>query len=566
MLNALCALVLGQTLGINTGASLPYDNSKLWVDAIRNATPWTTDVRDDTGKAVPAKTDALGFPAEDSHCTLYLRYLAGGTYKLKYKGTGKLALTTGQVKQGDAVKGDDGFTRADVVIGSPHGNATLAASGLDPADPLRAVSLIPPGYDPERPPLFRQDAIRRFAVFPAGLRMMSLLGVSNSNVATWEARALPDQFAQSGGKGVAHEYVCELVRQLGSTTTWLNVPDSADDAYVAQMAQLYYRRLPADVSVILEYSNELWNAGFDQFTRNVARAKADSRLTAPDVVQRSAQLSALRTVEIARTWRDAFGADKGRIKVVFCGQNNQTSWVNAGIKYLKAKNMLNEIDAISTAPYVGIPMSIDAVGLTADALFAAMNRQLDGAVTTGIAAHATIAKSNGLAFYAYEGGPSIPAFRQGVGVVNADVKAAALNDPRMATLIGRLFDAWQKAGGGAWYVFGPPVSLPGSFGNWGLLDSPSDHGSVRWDYHLSRVLPPGDCTLDGKAGYPDYLLIRSNLLAAGPKWREDGDLDGDGDCDNDDVKILTRVGRFTDLERAAIVADVPEAPFVETAP
>jgi hypothetical protein len=94
---------------------------------------------------------------------------------------------------------------------------------------------------------------------------------SNTNLAyqrnqTWPGRTLPTDATQMqpAGGGVAFEWMIMLANTLG-VDPWVNIPHNADDAFVRGLATLLKERVDEQRTTYVEFSNEVWNFGFEQY-------------------------------------------------------------------------------------------------------------------------------------------------------------------------------------------------------------------------------------------------------------------------------------------------------------
>lgn len=95
------------------------------------------------------------------------------------------------------------------------------------------------------------------------LRFMDWMAINNSKQTTWDTRAQPEYYTQGLENGVAIEYAIELCNTLGCDA-WFCIPHKADDQYIRSFAQLVLQALDSRLKVYIEYSNEIWNWGFQQ--------------------------------------------------------------------------------------------------------------------------------------------------------------------------------------------------------------------------------------------------------------------------------------------------------------
>ena len=83
---------------------------------------------------------------------------------------------------------------------------------------------------------------------------------------TWPGRTLPTdatQMNQAGG-GVAFEWMIALANKLG-VDPWVNIPHTADDVFVRGLATLLKGLVDEQRTTYIEFSNEVWNFGFEQY-------------------------------------------------------------------------------------------------------------------------------------------------------------------------------------------------------------------------------------------------------------------------------------------------------------
>jgi hypothetical protein len=120
--------------------------------------------------------------------------------------------------------------------------------------------------------------------------------------------------------------------------------------------------------------------------------------------------------------------------------------------------------------------AIDNSSLTMQGLFDWLNNWVDGPLSTWIKAHKSLADSYSLHLDSYEAGQSL-SYTNGI---NADLKTAAQDDPRMGTFYQHLITVWTQLSGGG--VFGNfALATPeGPFGYWGALQSIDQTTSVKY--------------------------------------------------------------------------------------
>jgi hypothetical protein len=523
-------------IAVNVDGFADWMSSRAYIDASAMFRRW--------GKASAGWEESPGLkltddndPLADADAVTMLRGYPAGVYKLSYEGTATINLVGfAQVVPG-TLKKVAGVTSADVNVGPHQGEEllTLQVRQLNPKDPLRNFHLLAPGY-PNAKQVFTDEFVRRVRPFGT-IRFMDWQQTNGNPVKEWAERTRTTRFSRCTGPGVPLEEIVALANAT-KRNVWVNVPLLASDDFIKRFATFLRDNLHEAAVIHVEYGNEVWNFGFPHAKDNLLAAKANAALTKPDDFGRCAQQATDRLGRTARTFKEVFGDAKfeARVRPVVGGFIANAYWAQTQLDWLKA-NHPGLVKELAIAPYFGVEgdiADVDKPGATADVYFAKLNAWIDGPITKWIAEHQATAKWFGVQLVAYEGGVHLTA----TNGVNEDVKRAMQNDRRMAATYQHLFDVWQKTGGGLFTQFGH-ISPHTRFGFWGLLESAEQRGSVKWDWYLSQLLPPGDANLDGKVDAADLAIVRKNLGQAG-KWWEDGDFNADGKVDAADLKVVSK--------------------------
>mgnify|MGYP000131124123 CR=1 FL=1 len=127
---------------------------------------------------------------------------------------------------------------------------------------LTNVSVLQPGFvDPSSAPLFSPlfiDMISRFDL----VRFLGWTMLNPDVVVNWSDRPLPSAPSWlvgaygEVGPGVPWEVCIALCNQL-RVDCWVNVPARASDDYIVSLARLLNATLDPELSVYVEYSNEV---------------------------------------------------------------------------------------------------------------------------------------------------------------------------------------------------------------------------------------------------------------------------------------------------------------------
>ena len=262
-----------------------------------------------------------------------------GTWTCSFQGEGEVfALVGGQIQNLQYDAGTNQTTFDFVVPAGSDGFFLIdfVDTRRLPGDPVNTgftnFKMLRPGYTSENQ-LFHQPLLDLLDLVNfSSIRYMPFTGTNGRDpdypeVTDWADRKLPDDAAQASlgvlGKrgGACWEHVIEL-SNLTQTDPWINIPVSATEDYVTQLAQMLQNDLDPSLNIYVESSNEVWNTapGFEQTFYNEAQA-ADFGITWQENHAR-------RTVDLAQIFESVFGAGSlnNRIRVVLCSHQPMLKW------------------------------------------------------------------------------------------------------------------------------------------------------------------------------------------------------------------------------------------------
>ncbi len=110
--------------------------------------------------------------------------------------------------------------------------------------------------------IFNQTFLSRLSPFKA-LRFMDWGHTNGSPHVSWANRTKATKRTYGGDRGVPYEMMIALGNQARKDI-WVCVPHQADSNYIAEMAKLFRDNLDPNLTIYLEYSNEVWNWLFSQ--------------------------------------------------------------------------------------------------------------------------------------------------------------------------------------------------------------------------------------------------------------------------------------------------------------
>ncbi len=267
-----------------------------------------------------------------------------GNYILLYDGEGTLQMG-----------GGGGFTdvqpgRIEFTVAQDE-NLTLTIASSQFGNHIRNIRILRPEHefaDLEANPFY--EAFLGHAARFKALRFMNWQGTNSSNKVNWEDRKSVTYHTQESGHGdwylsahehgVAYEYIAQLCNIL-QKDAWICVPHSATDDYIAQMAAFFRDNLDEDLTIYLEYSNEVWNWQFTQ--AHWVDGNRPLNLNYPRAIAEYVR----NTFEI---WYDVFDEDSSRVKRVL-GTQAGYLWVG---EQMLAQIGRDNFDYFSPTWYFGL--------------------------------------------------------------------------------------------------------------------------------------------------------------------------------------------------------------------
>jgi hypothetical protein len=297
----------------------------------------------------------------------------------------------------------------------------------------------------------------------------------------WSQRKLPAEPFQASpfnGKleGAAWEHFIDLCN-LAGMDIWLNVPISASDDYVLNLAGLVRERLDTALNIYVENDNEVWNSapafvGTYNYNQDEATALG---ITAEENIAR-------RAVELSSLFAQVFGQDQinKRIRVILASHAPMLKWwVLPMLQYIQNTYgpPKNYIYGISRQTYFSTD---EASGnMTSDAiinkLYENITYQLEDDPVNDAGRVDWIRVANEWELpggaTSYEGGPHTPS---GGGEENLANQIQMHRSERMIDLLRyNIVNNWFDLGGGIALHF-TLVSGYNRYGCWGLTDDLKD--------------------------------------------------------------------------------------------
>ena len=310
------------------------------------------------------------------------------------------------------------------------------------------------------------------------LRAMQWLNIDDSPTppGNWANRSQVTDAGWGGPNGVPYEVIIQLCNATGADC-WLNVPHTADNNFITQLATLAHNSINPTQKVYIEFSNEVWNTNYPQ--NQYATQQGQALWPGSDSGDANRSWYGMRTAQTCDIWKSVWGSDASRVVCVLGAQGanpwtattslNCSLWTGSG----NAPCAKHGISAVAIAPYIGwgvyqSSMEPGSEGLSA--LFSAMTSSVTS-VSAQEAAYKTALAPYNLPFIAYEGGQTLvgfPGAQNGSSEVNLFIQAN--RDSRMGAAYTQALNDW-KSNGGELYVIYDDIYTPSMYGEWGALES-----------------------------------------------------------------------------------------------
>lgn len=311
-------------------------------------TTWHTGSSWDTGMASQLIYDANGYPTSIPQATsassqTKIRLLlssdngnlkANEQYVFLYDGVGTFNINSVTVNSNTA-------GRLLFTVPSSSGNIWIDVSTSQSGNYMRNFRLLKASEESVNLTIntFNPTFISRLSPFKA-IRFMDWGATNNSPLVNWADRKTLSNRTYSGERGVPFEAMIALANQT-QKDLWICVPHQASNDFITQMATLFRDNLNPNITIYLEYSNEVWNWQFWQAhynnnnkptTQNYGRAYAD------------------KSRNVFQIWTNVFAGQTGRLKRVL-GLQGGNNGLN---EQIMAQLSQNEWDMASPSYYFGL--------------------------------------------------------------------------------------------------------------------------------------------------------------------------------------------------------------------
>ncbi|HEX2949753.1 MAG TPA: hypothetical protein VHV83_09320, partial [Armatimonadota bacterium] len=442
----------GSPLGINVTDINDFTPEVVFTDFIKQMRGWE-DSR--TGDAFPqSQLDSCGWVKSLlTGQEAWLGYGAGteghfptGTYTCLYDGSGTIEGRMGAT----VINRQPGKITFDVKNTDPWFGLRITAT--DPQNYIRNIRFILPGFaNTYQSQLFHPQYLEHLSKFRI-LRFMDIGHANGSKVKEWSDIKKGNWFTQCSSDYRYEQSSPELMIRLCNTLGadgWFCMPFQASDSCITRYAQLIRDSLRSDCKAYIEYSNEVWNWGFEQ----AGYAKEQGmRLGLPgndgNVTQGSAEYYAYRSAQIWRIFETVFSGQTNRIVKVLGGQAAWSGLFDEMFRILddaKYNPGNTRPDVLAVAPYFGFELGNgDMHGLSADQLMDRIFSEALPQASQWIKECSSMARAHNCRLVAYEGGQHL---YPGTDTMKLRLFTECNRSPRMKTAYLQYLKDWFAQGG-----------------------------------------------------------------------------------------------------------------------
>jgi len=500
-------------IGINLNSVSYWATNFPFIDRMKMAGAWTPQNNDNANPVGAVRFDANGYPigmaenATNYYFGVPVDPPSAGTsrtYVLTWEGAANFSIPYGTI-----VSSEPG--RIVFTTSNPGQIQIISVSGLDAAHQLSNMSMV------------REDQLDLFAageIFnPAfidriepfsTIRFMDWMQTNNSHVRDWSDLTREGEYSWAHSRDGTEVPLSVMVALANKTKSnfWFNIPAEAPDALVREMATYIRDHLDPELTVHLEYSNEVWNWMFAQtgYSRDLGQelfrfdANGDGRIDPNDPAENAEGAASLyygyRASQVSQIAHQVFqGTGEDRLKMVLATQTVHegiAQYIFRGVELAGLGRADELFDSWAVTTYFGGEFAgkeeADRAKLLswarggAAGLDAAFQELMHGDQLEDYGSidwlagvmqkQGRLAAKHGLELVAYEGGFGVdpPPFSGQDLEDMLDLYRRMIEDPRMGTAVKAMVDVFAGAGGGLLNVF-HDASEPGSFGLYGLMRS-----------------------------------------------------------------------------------------------
>lgn len=472
-------------VGINIYALTSASTQIPFTDVFKMSAPWIIRSLSDTSyKGVPTLTKDGWIASLNSGQYAFTQimnsgdgHIPGGVYTVFYTGKGTLDFRWRGV---EVLSQSDGQAKLRVTPETAINGIAIKIMATDPADPIRDIRVILPGYESSyTTQVFNPAFLATLKPFKV-LRMMAWNRTNRADTVEWADRRPPTYATQASDlgnaqqpmTGVAYEYQIDLANTLGADP-WVNAPVKASDDFIYNMARLFKARLKPGLRPHIEFSNEVWNTYFAD--GRYAQDQGMAQGLAGDARTAGLYWYVQRAERMFEIWDEVYGADAASKVVHIMGGVYEGS-PQVGETVLGYGAVPHREDALAVGSYFA-SAALNAksyqsfLDVTPQQAIDLMRQDAQTRVKDWTAQHMDVARRHNVALVVYEGGPGLEAstIPKDVRQPIVDAYTAANRSPELAAVYKDVLDNFFATGGQLFMHFND-VFQASQFGNFGALE------------------------------------------------------------------------------------------------
>jgi hypothetical protein len=250
-------------IGANMPGLADWARSQPYVNLIRQTRAWGSADKPWDGNVT--FDPITGWPKEDfGAITLSGSVDIGGKYLLYAKGNAEVLIDLDPSAYISNKTYDASSNTFTAVINMPEGPGSMLLSFRNTTGPgLQDIALLQPGYNLTSKSNITNVMSAHLSRFNI-IRFMDWTGTNGNAEVNWNDTTPVDwpQYAARHNPWQTIPFVANQVNK--PIDIWINIPISATDDYILNVARIMFSELNPTNNIYLEYSNELWNFGFSQ--------------------------------------------------------------------------------------------------------------------------------------------------------------------------------------------------------------------------------------------------------------------------------------------------------------
>ena len=447
-------------------------HNNVWVGGGQNL--WDTEVleqmpQDEDGYPLYLPVELPGQEAPQVVRTVWANTeaLPQGVYVVLWDGTGQLDVW------GDATLISQTPGRMEFELQYNDGLLALELLESQQGDHVRNIRVLMPGTESTyQTQPWEPNWLAKLEPFTA-LRFMDWGYTNNSPMRHWSQRTQPNDYTWTQKSGVPYEKWIELCN-LKKADVWVCVPHAADDEYIAKLATLFRDQLDPELTIYVEYSNELWNWIFEQ--AHYGLDSLDQNLIWPERL-------APRIGHVMQIWTDVFAGQTHRLQRVLGVMHG---WYDIGhriFQQLQDDGQAHLVDAISPAAYMGLNNDYISANWGSSTTgqevlnhAAAFTFDPNEYAMQGWYLYSQLAAQNGKRLLFYEGGQHFTPEPFGTIQPYCEALEECQTLPGMYNLYNRLFDTLRTLSNQEMLFVNFSFISPANcqYGSWGILQDQFD--------------------------------------------------------------------------------------------